>query len=113
SRAAKPRLHILPYRGSFAAVCRVFIAFMPGGKHELVHADTYAHQYLCPVRAEPLGPFKKLRYARAVSKRWRISKRSGWRRLKNCGISSANGQCPLYPRKRTCAVQLGMSALGQ
>jgi hypothetical protein len=21
--------------------------------------------------------------------------------------------CPLYPRKRTCAVQLGMSALGQ
>jgi hypothetical protein len=23
------------------------------------------------------------------------------------------GSCPLYPRKRTCAVQLGMSALGQ
>jgi hypothetical protein len=21
--------------------------------------------------------------------------------------------CPLYPRKRTCVVQLGMSALGQ
>ena len=21
--------------------------------------------------------------------------------------------CPLYPRKRTCAVQLGMSAMGQ
>src|SRR6516164_2569610 len=24
-----------------------------------------------------------------------------------------NRPCPLYPRKRTCAVQLGMSALGQ
>ena len=23
------------------------------------------------------------------------------------------GRCPLYPRKRTCALQLGMSALGQ
>ena len=23
------------------------------------------------------------------------------------------GKCPLYPRKQTCAVQLGMSALGQ
>jgi hypothetical protein len=26
---------------------------------------------------------------------------------------SRNTSCPLYPRKRTCAVQLGMSALGQ
>jgi hypothetical protein len=25
----------------------------------------------------------------------------------------ANKQCPLYPQKRTCAVQLGMSALCQ
>ena len=24
-----------------------------------------------------------------------------------------NRPCPLYPQKRTCAVQLGMSALGQ
>src|SRR5262245_36777298 len=29
-------------------------------------------------------------------------------RLMQCNMS-----CPLYPRKRTCAVQLGMSALGQ
>jgi len=26
---------------------------------------------------------------------------------------SRKGACPLYPQKRTCAVQLGMSALGQ
>ena len=25
----------------------------------------------------------------------------------------ASAQCPLYTQKRTCAVQLGMSALGQ
>ena len=27
--------------------------------------------------------------------------------------TSRKRSCPLYPRKRTCAVQLGMSALGQ
>jgi hypothetical protein len=29
------------------------------------------------------------------------------------GHSHRKKACPLYPRKRTCAVQLGMSALGQ
>src|SRR5262249_24728333 len=29
------------------------------------------------------------------------------------GRSPASTPCPLYPRKQTCAVQLGMSALGQ
>jgi hypothetical protein len=34
--------------------------------------------------------------------------------LSICQVTSANGMVrPLYPRKRTCAVQLGMSALGQ
>src|SRR5262249_8109215 len=27
--------------------------------------------------------------------------------------SEGSARCPLYPRKRTCAVQLGMSAIGQ
>ena len=26
---------------------------------------------------------------------------------------AAQSPCPLYPRKRTCAVQIGMSAMGQ
>jgi hypothetical protein len=29
------------------------------------------------------------------------------------GLAAMSDQCPLYPRKRTCAVQLGMSAMGQ
>src|SRR5262245_5227706 len=33
--------------------------------------------------------------------------------LGQSGHSVVSGQCPLYPRKRTCAVQLGMSAMGQ
>jgi len=32
----------------------------------------------------------------------------------NCGLTIKQSlSCPLYPRKRTCAVQLEMSALGQ
>jgi len=29
------------------------------------------------------------------------------------GYLQCNQTCPLYPRKQTCAAQLGMSALGQ
>jgi hypothetical protein len=29
------------------------------------------------------------------------------------GLESLSELCPLYPRKQTCAVQLGMSAKGQ
>src|SRR5262249_27406001 len=38
--------------------------------------------------------------------------KGGYRTYKNEWAGSAYS-CPLYPQKRTCAVQLGMSAMGQ
>src|SRR5262245_23575391 len=37
------------------------------------------------------------------------------KRLRHCGAKTAArvDRCPLYPRKQTCAVQKGMSAMGQ
>src|SRR5262249_49179243 len=36
-----------------------------------------------------------------------------WPRWLISGHMQCKKTCPLYPRKRTCALQLGMSALGQ
>jgi len=43
----------------------------------------------------------------------RLCRKQTQRRHSRAKYPVLSAACPLYPRKRTCAVQLGMSALGQ